>query len=36
VNEYVKQRAGDGDGDLAIWTSISKSFFSSGDFRFLK
>jgi len=36
VYEYVKQRSGDGDGDLAIWTSISKSFFSSGDFRFLR
>ncbi len=36
VTEYVKQRADDGDSDLAIWTSISKSFFSSGDFRLLK
>lgn len=36
VKEYVNQRAADGDNDLAIWTSISKSFFSSGDFRFLK
>ncbi len=36
VAEYVKQQANDGEGDLAIWTSISKSFFSSGDFRFLK
>lgn len=36
VRKYVKQRADDGDGDLAIWTSVSKSFLSSGDFRFLK
>jgi len=36
VAEYVKRQASDGEGDLAIWTSISKSFFSSGDFRFLK
>jgi len=36
VVEFVNDRARQGDDDLKVWTAVSKSFFSSGDFRFLK
>jgi hypothetical protein len=36
VVEFVNDRARQGDDDLEIWTAVSKTFFSSGDFRFLK